>query len=120
MLSPSLLTILREYWVIARPGYDWLFPGQNPAKPISTNSVRVALKKASEGFVMRGKHMTIHTLRHAFATHLLESGADVRIVQILLGHRSIQSTTLYTHVSQRTINATESPLEAVMALKKGS
>jgi site-specific recombinase XerD len=120
MLSPSLLTILREYWAVARPRYDWLFPGRDAEKPISTSSVRTVLKKASQDFEKRGKHLTIHTLRHAFATHLLESGADIRLIQILLGHRSIQTTARYTQVSQRLINATASPLEAVIALKKAS
>ncbi len=118
MLSPSLLTILRKYWAVERPGHDWLFPGQNPEKPISTSAVRAVLKKAAQDLAKRGKPMTIHTLRHAFATHLLEGGADIRLVQILLGHRSLSSTARYTHVSERTINVTESPLEAVMALKK--
>jgi site-specific recombinase XerD len=118
MLAPALLTILREYWVRERPGHDWLFPGQDPEKPISTSAVRAVLKKASRDLAKRGKPMTIHTLRHAFATHLLEGGADIRLVQILLGHRSLASTARYTHVSERTINATKSPLEAVMALKR--
>jgi len=120
MLSPSLLIILREYWRIARPGHDWLFPGQDPQKPISTSAVRSVIKKAEGKLGRHSKHITVRALRHAFATHILEAGTDVRIVQVLLGHRSLMSTAIYTHVSQRTINATESPLEAVMALKKSS
>jgi site-specific recombinase XerD len=120
MLSPSLLIILREYWRIARPGHDWMFPGKDPQKPISTSAVRSVIKKAEQKLGSRSKHITVRALRHAFATHILEAGTDVRIVQVLLGHRSLMSTAIYTHVSQRTINATQSPLEAVMALKKSS
>jgi hypothetical protein len=117
MLSPSLLLVLREYWRIERPGMDWLFPGQAPDKPISTNAIREVCKEAAKNAGIF-KNTSLHTLRHSFATHLLEAGADIRLVQVLLGHRSLQTTALYTHVSQSTINATESPLEAVLAQKK--
>jgi site-specific recombinase XerD len=117
MLSPSLLLVLREYWRIERPGRDWLFPGQAPDKPISTNAVREVCKEAAKKAGI-SKNTSLHTLRHSFATHLLEAGADIRLVQVLLGHRSLQTTALYTHVSQNTINATESPLEAVLGQKK--
>ena len=110
MLSPTLLTCLREYWKIERPGHDWLFPGLPASKAISTRAVWLRVKSAAKAAGI-SKEMTIHTLRHSFATHLLESGADIRLVQVLLGHRSLQTTALYTHVSQTRINATQSPLE---------
>lgn len=110
MLSPTLLICLREYWRIERPGHDWLFPGEPASKAISTRAVWLKVKRAAKEAGI-GKSMTIHTLRHSFATHLLESGADIRLVQVLLGHRSLQTTALYTHVSQTRINATQSPLE---------
>ena len=113
MLSPTLLTCLREYWRIARPGNDWLFPGEPSSKAISTRAVWLKVKKAAKEAGI-SKSMSIHTLRHSFATHLLESGADIRLVQVLLGHRSLQTTALYTHVSQTRINATQSPLELLV------
>jgi integrase/recombinase XerD len=117
MLAPSLLTVLREYWSVERPGHDWLFPGHPPEQPLSTRSLQKALHEAAEAANIT-KAMTSHTLRHSFATHLLESGADIRLVQVLLGHRSLRTTALYTHVSQKTINATQSPIELVAAITK--
>jgi site-specific recombinase XerD len=102
MLSPVLLTCLREYWRIERPGHDWLFPGEPPTKAISTRAVWLKVKRAAKEAGI-GKSMTIHTLRHSFATHLLEGGADIRLVQVLLGHRSLSTTAHYTHVSQSSV-----------------
>lgn len=119
MLSPALLTILREYWRLTRPvGGDWLFPGSTPDRAISTGSVRQVCRKAAKSCLK--KRVSLHTLRHSFATHLLEGGADIRLVQVLLGHRSLNTTARYTHVSQKTINATQSPLDAVIATSKAS
>lgn len=116
MLAPTLLACLREYWQVERPGYDWLFPGTPPTKPIEARSVLAACKAAAKDAGLR-KHVSPRVFRHSFATHLLEAGCDIRLVQVLLGHRSLRTTALYTHISQRVINATESPLE--IALAKG-
>lgn len=115
MLSPTLLTTLREYYRMERPGMDWLFPGNPPTGPITTRAALKVCQDAADSSGI-GKHMTLHTLRHSFATHLLESGADIRLVQVLLGHASLNTTARYTHVSQRTINATQSPLERLPAV----
>lgn len=115
MLSPTLLTCLREYWSIERPGRDWLFPGEPASKAISTRAVWLKVKRAAKEAGIN-KAMSIHTLRHSFATHMLESGADIRLVQVLLGHRSLQTTALYTHVSQTRINATQSPIDRLPAV----
>jgi integrase/recombinase XerD len=110
MLSPRLLTLLRAYWRAARPGGPWLFPGRDPGRPISVKAVQNACQKARRASGL-GKHITVHTLRHSFATHLLEAGADLRTIQVLLGHRSLQTTALYTHVSMATLAATQSPFD---------
>lgn len=109
MLSPQLLRILRTYWRIVRPG-RWLFPGREPDQPIDPQVLHAACKSARAAAGL-AKHVTVHTLRHSFATHLLENGTDVRIIQVLLGHASLQSTVRYTRVATRTISATPSPLD---------
>ncbi|BAO92686.1 site-specific integrase [Caballeronia cordobensis] len=93
MLSPRLLEFLRTYWRIGRPQH-WLFPGSPPDKPIDPNTVRQACHAARRRAGIT-KPVTPHTLRHAFATHLLESGTDVRTIQLLLGHRSLATTSRY-------------------------
>lgn len=116
MLAPTLLTTLREYYRLERPGSGWLFPGATPDRPIDARSVLAACKAAATAAGLR-KRVTLHTFRHSFATHLLESGANIRLVQVLLGHRSLRTTALYLHISQRVINATESPVEIALAAK---
>jgi integrase/recombinase XerD len=109
MLSPRLLTILREYWKAARPT-QFLFPGNVPDRSITARTVEKACRRAREAARL-GKHVTVHTLRHSFATHLLEGGTDLRIIQVLLGHRSLRTTAVYTHVSTSTLQATQSPFD---------
>ena len=109
MLSPALLAILRNYWRTARPR-DWLFPGDRPGEPITTDAVGDACQKARRLSGL-SKPVTPHTLRHAFAVHLLESGTDVRTIQLLLGHRSLATTAKYLRIATSKVCATESPLE---------
>jgi integrase/recombinase XerD len=109
MLSPQLLRILRTYWRLARPK-QWLFPGRDDERPLVPNVLHAACRSACAAAGL-SKQVTVHTLRHTFATHLLESGADVRIIQVLLGHASISSTTRYTRVATKTISSTPSPLD---------
>jgi site-specific recombinase XerD len=115
MLAPRLLDLLREYWKARRQQPNvrtspWLFPGQDPARPMTAKSVHAACKAACEASGL-SKRVTVHTLRHSFATHLLEYGTDIRTIQVLLGHRNIKTTALYTHVSTATLEATHSPLD---------
>jgi integrase/recombinase XerD len=108
-LSTTLLTLLREYWKITRPT-TWLFPGRRGDKPITRRSVeRVCAKaRAALGWT---KLVRPHTLRHSFATHLLEAGTNIRIIQRWLGHRSLSSTATYTHLSGSVFRNTKSPLD---------
>ncbi len=110
MLSRRLLVVLREYWKAARPPGPWLFPGRDPGRHVSKDSVRKALKAAAVQCGLT-KRATPHTLRHSFATHLHESGTDIRTIQVLLGHRSIRTTQLYAQVSTAHIARTTSPLD---------
>lgn len=110
MLAQRLLSALREYYRVVRPPKPYLFPGSKTEQSISPAVVRSALKKAEEKAGL-SKHITPHVLRHAFATHLLEDGTDIRIIQVLLGHSSIRTTALYTHVSREHIGRIKSPIE---------
>ena len=109
MLSPQLLRILRSYWQVTRPK-RWLFPGRDQEYPLVSNVLHAACRSACTAAGL-GKQVTVHTLRHSFATHLLESGADVRVIQVLLGHASLASTARYTRVATKTISKTPSPLD---------
>jgi site-specific recombinase XerD len=113
MLSPRLLGILRAYWCLARPG-RWLFPGRKPDEPVSVGTLQAACRAAREHAGI-GKPVTVHVLRHSFATHLLESGADIRVIQALLGHARLSSTERYTQVATNLIAATRSPLDELIA-----
>jgi integrase/recombinase XerD len=109
MLSPALLEILRGYYRLARPR-EWLFPGDRPAEPITRDAVGDACQKALRLSGL-SKPVTPHGLRHAFAVHLLEAGADVRTIQLLLGHRSLATTAQYLRLATNKVCATASPLE---------
>lgn len=109
MLSEQLLGILRDYWKRTRPTH-WLFPGPDPLQPITTRSLQRVFHDAAEAAGL-DKNVTVHTLRHSFATHLLEQKVDIRVIQGLLGHRNINSTTRYTRVAVDTIRQIQSPLE---------
>ena len=111
MLSPKLLQLLRDYWKVARPTH-WLFEGQIPGKPIGKDNIAAFCHKASQACGL-SKQVTVRCLRHSFATHLLESGTDVRKIQLLLGHRSLATTGRYTHVSVKAVCATSSPFDAL-------
>ncbi len=114
MLSPKLLELLRLYWRFQRPS-GWLFPAIKPHKHISAATVQQVCREAAHlaGF---SKRVTAHTLRHSFATHLLENGADIRVIQSLLGHARIDTTAHYAKVSQQLIAASVSPLDAMPEL----
>jgi integrase/recombinase XerD len=109
MLSAQLLGILRSYWKLARPAH-WLFPGRDGEHPIGPTVLHAACRSACAAAGL-SKRVTVHTLRHSFATHLLESGTDIRIIQALLGHSSLNTTARYTQVATSTIRATPSPLD---------
>ena len=109
MLSPKLLVILRAWWKVQRPRH-WLFPGERPDTPITRNAVQRACRIASRRARL-GKVVTPHLLRHSFAVHLLEAGTDLRTIQLLLGHRSLQTTARYLRVATTTVCSTASPLD---------
>ena len=114
MLSPSLLELLRTWWRTARP-QGWLFPGRNPVQPMTTRQLNRACHAAAEAAGIE-RNVSLHTLRHSFATHLLEQNIDIRVIQVLLGHAKLDSTALYTRVATKTIQQVMSPLEHI-ALK---
>jgi site-specific recombinase XerD len=121
MLSPTLLEALREYWRgLRRKPTHWLFPGgrsHTSNRHISPKTAWHACEKAARRSGIRNK-IHPHTLRHCFATHLLEAGADLRTIQVLLGHRDLEETTIYLHLSQRHLNATASPLDLLQLKDK--
>ncbi len=109
MLSPQLLELLREWWWAARP-QAWLFPGQNTVNPMSARQLVRAVHAAAQAAGI-AKRVSPHTLRHSFATHLLEQNVDIRVIQVLLGHAKLETTALYTRVAVNTIRDIKSPLE---------
>jgi integrase/recombinase XerD len=120
MLSPQLLQLLRAWWregkrrgVMLPQG--WLFPGRSPITPLSTRQMTRAVHAAAKAARI-DKPVTPHTLRHSFATHLLEQGVDIRVIQVLLGHAKLDTTALYARVATNTIRAVTSPLDRIRLL----
>jgi len=115
MLSPTLLELLRSWWRHAHahrqilPG-GWLFPGQNPVNPLSTRQLNRALHRARKAAGI-DKAVSLHSLRHAFATHLLEHHEDIRIIQVLLGHKKLENTARYSQVAAKLLHEVKGPLE---------
>ncbi len=117
MLSPTLLELLRAWYRHARShrkmlAGGWLFPGQNPVNPLSTRQLNRALHKALSAAAI-DKAVSLHSLRHAFATHLLEQGVDIRIIQVLLGHKKLETTARYSHVATKILREVKGPLESL-------
>jgi len=123
MLSPQLLGLLRLWWKEGRRRgvmlpHGWLFPGRS-AEPISTRQINRAMHEAAEAAGIR-KRVSPHTLRHSFATHLLEQDVDIRVIQVLLGHSKLDTTALYARVATKTIRSVTSPLERLALLMEGN
>ncbi len=113
-LSPVLQATLRTYWREARPT-TFLFPGKDTRRPISLTSIRKILRKAVVATGIK-KPVTMHTLRHTFATHHLEGGTDLRVLQMVMGHGSLKTTSRYLHVSTEKLRSTQTPLELLADL----
>ena len=111
MLSAHLLNLLRAWWKAARP-QGWLFPGRDRVQPMTTRQLNRACHAAAQ-MAEINKRVSLHTLRHSFATHLLEQNIDVRVIQVLLGHAKLDTTALYTRVATKTISEVMSPLEHI-------
>jgi integrase/recombinase XerD len=123
MLSPQLLELLRAWWregrrrsLLLRGG--WLFPGRNPVEPLSARQLCRAVRATAQAAGIK-KRVSPHTLRHSFATHLLEQDVDIRVIQTLLGHAKLDTTALYTRVANTTIRAVTSPLDRLAPLIEG-
>jgi site-specific recombinase XerD len=126
MLSAEMLDLLRQWWKVRR-GFDattplqerWLFPGRRPGKPMTTRQLNRLFHEAADAAGIR-KGVTLHALRHSFATHLLERGTDIRVIQALLGHDKLDTTARYTRVATGMIARIESPLDLLSQPRKKS
>ena len=116
MLSQTLLAELRVYWKAFRP-VRWLFEGRTKGQPLSPSTAEKVFTAAAGRAGVR-KSVSFHSLRHGFATHLLEGGTNIRVIQALLGHQSLATTQVYTHVAQNYVNATGSPLDRLREIKE--
>ena len=116
MLSPHLLDLLRAWWKAARP-QGWLFPGRDPVQPLTTRQLNRACHAAAQ-LAEIDKPVSLHTLRHSFATHLLEQKTDIRVIQVLLGHKKLDTTALYARVALKALGEITSPLEQLAARVK--
>ena len=121
LLSPVLLAKLRDWWRYGQANHlllkgGWLFPGQNPVNHLSARSLSLACQAAASDAGIE-KRVTMHRLRHSFATHLLEQKVDIRVIQVLLGHSKLETTSIYTHVATDLLSKVISPLESLSALK---
>jgi integrase/recombinase XerD len=126
MLSPETLDLLRQWWKVRPSRYDagaaiaerWLFPGNRRGQPMTTRQLSRLFHHAAEAAGIK-KAVTLHALRHSFATHLLEQDVDIRVIQVLLGHAKLDTTALYARVATKTIRAVTSPLEHLKLLMQG-
>lgn len=118
MLADRLLNALRSYWLRVRPQGGWLFPGSKLGTHLTAGTVSGALTEAVRSAKLK-KRVTAHTLRHTFATHLLELGTDIRVIQVLLGHASIRTTARYAQVSAKHVASVKSPLD-VLGTRRGA
>jgi integrase/recombinase XerD len=109
LLGKNALEMLRTYWKVYRPS-DWLFPSRDPKEPISVSSIQRVFKRALRQTGI-GKAASVHTLRHCFATHLLESGCDLYYIQRLMGHSSVKTTSVYLHVTRKDLHKIVSPID---------
>jgi site-specific recombinase XerD len=125
MLSPETLDLLRRWWKVRPSRYDattplperYLFPGRRPGEPLTTRQLSRLFHKAADAAGIK-KNVTLHALRHSFATHLLEGGTDIRIIQALLGHEKLDTTARYTRVATGMIAKVESPLDLLSQRRK--
>lgn len=114
MLSPRLLALLREWWKVEQPAI-WLFQGRDPLQPLTTKSVYRAVVEAADAAGIKSR-VSPHTLRHSFATHLLEQGVDIRVIQVLLGHAKLDTTARYAQVATKVLREVTSPLDLLTPL----
>ncbi len=117
MLSETLLDELRDYWKTYRPR-SWLFPGKTPEQPLTPDAMHCAIRRVRSKAGLH-KHITNHTMRHCFATHLLEGGTNLRRIQVLLGHRNLNTSAMYLHVAAGALQSDEKPIDLLQRAQGG-